>query len=547
MSKGARTTAVDLHGSAIADDDASPVSVPALRGAGGTTGGTTGGAAGDVMGARSDDDSDRASTPTMRSSPRKGSMATKRRKTYNGQPTSAEETDIEESAAVLRLDLVLNRIERRLESFELEGLHFEDKLSHAYEALRHIFHHSASRVGDEARGRALLVAKLLEDKASVVLSAKDSVPERIHGARKYLEDALYDIENSYYERLHNTSRTVVEKISHLQQELRKGTVEAAVRVQEIRKAVQVASTRLLEYSELPYEWQNNPYIVRGYRFYASPTQCLLSVGQIHNETGNIWTHLGGFLFLCALALWAYPQTPAFSEMTTYDRLIFFVFVAAALKCLVCSALWHTFAHIANLDAMKKLACMDYVGISVLIAASIVTMEYHGFYCTPKYQLAYVGFTAALGLAGIVIPWFEWFDRVENRHIRIMFFLGIAVSGALPICHIMLAQSVRRTLLFFAPVAKSVGCYVFGVVVYASNYPERWRPGKFDKLGNSHQIWHLAILGGIYYHFRAVQKFHTASFEFACPSAAAAAGVGGVGRKMLADAADWACQTVKLSL
>ncbi|BFZ55701.1 inc metabolism membrane protein [Savitreella phatthalungensis] len=443
-------------------------------------------------------------TPLLRARP---PVVNKRRKTYGGR-TSSNDEDIEESAAVLRLDLVLGKIERRLESYNRED--FEGKLQQAYDALKAIFNDSASRVGEEARGRALVVVRLLEGKASVVLSAKDSVPERIHGARRFLEDALYDIENSYH-------RTVVEKISHLQQELRKGTLEAAQRVRAIRRAVAMASDRLLEYSELPYEWQNNPYIVKGYRFYESPVKCLVSVCQLHNETGNIWTHLAGFMFLGALALWAYPQTPAFSEMTFSDRMIFFVFVTAALKCLVCSALWHTFAHIANLDAMKRLACMDYVGISVLIAASIVTMEYHGFYCSPGYQAAYVGFTAALGLMGIVIPWFEWFDRVENRHYRIMFFLGIAISGALPVAHIMASQSVLRTLSFFAPVTKSIACYVVGVAIYASHWPERLSPGKFDSLGNSHQLWHLAILGGIYYHFRAVQQFHVSSRGFACGS------------------------------
>lgn len=207
--------------------------------------------------------------------------------------------------------------------------------------------------------------------------------------------------------------------------------------------------------------------------------------------------LVGFCFLCVVGLYVYPQTPDFSSMAFCDRLIFFVFLAAALKCLVCSALWHTFAHIANLGAMKSLACLDYVGISVLIAASIVTMEWHGFYCNPTSQMFYVGFTAALGLIGVVIPWFPWFDRVENRRYRIMFFLGIAISGILPITHITYTQSLIRTWHFFSPVFKSLLCYVAGVAIYATHFPERLHPGNFDRLGNSHQLWHLAILGGIW--------------------------------------------------
>lgn len=352
-------------------------------------------------------------------------------------------------------------------------------------------------MGGEARGRALVVVRLLENKCSAVLSAKDRIPDKIHGARQYLETALVDVENSYHSNLNSTRQSVVEKISHLQDEIQRGTQEASKRMAAVRLAVQAASTRLLKYSELPFEWQNNPYVLTGYRFYESPLHCLLSAFQMHNETGNIWTHLAGFIFLCIIGLYFYPQTVAFSHTSFYDRVIFFVFMAAALKCLVCSALWHTFAHIANLEAMKSLACLDYVGISVLIAASIVTMEWHGFYCNPTSQLCYVSFTSALGLLGVVIPWYSWFDRVENRKYRIMFFLGIAISGVVPISHIIYSQSMSRTWSFFSPVIKSLLCYIFGVAVYASHFPEKLKPGLFDSIGNSHQIWHLAILGGIW--------------------------------------------------
>ncbi|ORY87575.1 hemolysin-III related-domain-containing protein [Protomyces lactucae-debilis] len=454
-----------------------------------------------------------------------------RRRTFNGRRNTDKDA-IEESVALLKLGLVLDRVERKLSQLDLSDFSLADgKLAAAYDTLRTIFKDSACRVGGEAKGRALVVIKLLESKCAAVLSTSpddasvsaeeaeaSALPERIHGARKFLEHALHEIEHSYYARFHEGRQSVLEKISHLQEEISRGSQEAAARVAAIKQAVATASTRLLSYSELPFEWRNNDYIKGGYRFYASPVQCACSAFQIHNETGNIWTHLAGFMFLCGVGLWAYPRSPAFSEMTFYDRLIFFVFLAAALKCLGASALWHTFAHIANLKAMKKLACMDYVGISVLIAASIVTMEYHGFYCDPWKQLFYVGFTSALGVLGTIIPWFEFFDKVENRGFKICFFLGIAFSGIVPITHIVLSQSASRTLYFFAPVIKSLLCYTTGVAVYASRFPEKWRPGTFDLFLNSHNLWHLMVFGGIWYHFKAVQGFHTTSRSFACQAA-----------------------------
>jgi predicted membrane channel-forming protein YqfA (hemolysin III family) len=59
---------------------------------------------------------------------------------------------------------------------------------------------------------------------------------------------------------------------------------------------------------------------------------------------------------------------------------------------------------------KQLLTSDYVGISVLIAASILTVEYHGFYCQPAAQISYMTATTVLGIVGMCIPWLEWFDR-----------------------------------------------------------------------------------------------------------------------------------------
>ena len=58
----------------------------------------------------------------------------------------------------------------------------------------------------------------------------------------------------------------------------------------------------------------------------------------------------------------------------------------------------------------KYLTTDYVGISVLIAASILTVEYHGYYCQPAAQISYMAATTVLGIIGMCIPWLEWFDR-----------------------------------------------------------------------------------------------------------------------------------------
>ena len=36
-------------------------------------------------------------------------------------------------------------------------------------------------------------------------------------------------------------------------------------------------------------------------------------------------------------------------------------------------------------------------------------------------------------------------------------------------------------------------YVTGAGIYAARIPERWRPGRFDVWGSSHQIFHVLVL------------------------------------------------------
>jgi len=163
---------------------------------------------------------------------------------------------------------------------------------------------------------------------------------------------------------------------------------------------------------------------------------------------------------------------------------------------------------------------------VLIAATILTVEYHGYYCQPVAQIGYMSATTILGIVGMFIPWLEWFDRQynpihnkanhsENRHIKLAFFVGLATSGVIPVIHLMITRGVPNTFFFYAPIIKSLLGYIAGVVVYANRWPEKWKPGHFDTWFSSHQLWHVAILVGIYYHYKSVEGFLAMAKEFAC--------------------------------
>lgn len=142
-------------------------------------------------------------------------------------------------------------------------------------------------------------------------------------------------------------------------------------------ALEGGRKRLLSYEELPFEWRNNEHITSGYRYIAIDRwQYLLkSAFEIHNETINIQTHFVGFLSLCYLLIWRLPHSPHASPDSHWmDTTIAALFIGAAMKCLLCSAAWHVLSGCATRHWHAGAACVDYVGISGLIAASVIAME-----------------------------------------------------------------------------------------------------------------------------------------------------------------------------
>ena len=51
-------------------------------------------------------------------------------------------------------------------------------------------------------------------------------------------------------------------------------------------------------------------------------------------------------------------------------------------------------------------------------------------------------------------------------------------------------------------------YAGGAVIYSLKFPEKWFPGWFDYIGNSHNIFHVCVVIGALMHWRENDKmFH----------------------------------------
>jgi adiponectin receptor len=105
-----------------------------------------------------------------------------------------------------------------------------------------------------------------------------------------------------------------------------------------------AYERWCNYTDLPHWMQDNEYIRA---FYRPPTfsyrRCFASLGYIHNETGNIYSHaVGAILFLGLVGVTAHMINEQ-STANWSDSLVFYVFLSGAIICLGLSATFHLFS------------------------------------------------------------------------------------------------------------------------------------------------------------------------------------------------------------
>lgn len=113
-----------------------------------------------------------------------------------------------------------------------------------------------------------------------------------------------------------------------------------------------------------------------------------SLGYLHNESVNIYSHLiGAGLFTGAGALMYTLVKHRYEKASASDIAAFGCFFAGAFLCLGMSGTYHTISNHSPMVARfgNKL---DYVGIVFLITGSFIPSIFYGFYCHPHLQEFY---------------------------------------------------------------------------------------------------------------------------------------------------------------
>ena len=383
----------------------------------------------------------------------------------------------------------------------------------------------SGEVMDIGRVQTQLLVDILEARYNDVLTTKETLEAKAYASIRLMEGFLAELENrAQTVREVGITGIVGEGRRRAEESLKTARVavdegferarlaKAAMRL-SIDNAIQRArESGLLKYEDLPIPWQGNPYIHRGYRFSESVFDCLRSAFQLSNETVNIWSHAIGLVIILSIAFYIYPTSAHWQLSSKTDVFFAALFFFAASKCLICSTMWHTMNSIANQTIMERFACVDYTGISLLIAASIMTTEYTAFYCEPISRWTYIVMTAVLGVAGVIVPWHPFFNRADMSWARVVFYVSLGATGFLPVIQLNLTRGPAWAYYFYAPIAKSLCAYVLGAVIYAAKIPEKYIPGQFDYIGGSHNIWHFAVLFGMLFHYSAMHDMFSRAYN-----------------------------------
>lgn len=423
----------------------------------------------------------------------------------------------------------------RLDFLESYGhVKYDEGVEYAYNTLLAV-RESCSKISDGAieagKRRAAVFVETLEDRYKEALERRETLGEKVLEGILLMDSYLTEFETRAYALKDGTISAYAQEFYERGAkkmdegfEIAKGVMDSGLdkarRARDtieltvehaIQQALARASERgLINYDDLPEPWRVNPHILKGYRFSEGKWACVRSVFGVHNELINIWTHLIGFIIVLAMAFYFYPSSTNFSMSTKADIFIAAVFFFAACKCLACSCIWHTMNSISHQTLLERFACVDYTGISLLVAASIMTTEYAAFYCEPISRWSYMCITALLGVGGVILPWHPTFNRADMAWLRVLFYVSLALTGFLPFGQLAYTRGVEWAQYFYAPIVKSLLVYITGACLYASKTPERFFPGFFDYIGCSHNIWHVAVIGGIVFHYMAMQTMFSSA-------------------------------------
>ena len=146
----------------------------------------------------------------------------------------------------------------------------------------------------------------------------------------------------------------------------------------------IQSPHLLKYDDLPVWAQDNSYIHANFRPSThSYKDCLRSCFYMHNETGNIYSHLLATIWMIVLPIILYPYAKAhYPSADVDDWIVLGLFFLGGALCFGLSTVYHVFSSHSHAvhDVYLRL---DLLGISTVTAGCFPPGVWYTFPCASR--------------------------------------------------------------------------------------------------------------------------------------------------------------------
>ena len=192
----------------------------------------------------------------------------------------------------------------------------------------------------------------------------------------------------------------------------------------------------------------------------------------------------------------------------------YIIIISAILCFTFSASFHS---IGSMSATHHniLNRFDYGGISLLISGSCYPPYYYFFYFSEKIKIFYLSEITIFGISTFLYSLTDDFNKPKRRSLRGTIFLIFGLCTGIPILHMAFFGDKIKG---YSPGLKLINWYIGGIsyivgaLLYILRYPEKKYPGKFDYIGASHQLFHILVFFGAFFHFLGSIDAYNYRFE-----------------------------------
>ena len=224
----------------------------------------------------------------------------------------------------------------------------------------------------------------------------------------------------------------------------------------------------------------------------SSREALESLTYVHNQTGNIYTHLLGFLAFLLIVPLDVARRPELFQ-TTGDVVWCVAFYVGTSAMLALSALYHVF-ECASPSVERTLYSCDILGIAISVSCICFVNVWFGFRCNLVLRSLFFLLCGGCGssLAVIAITRaHEWTVLLRGFYAitAACFTLGITMGA---VRSVLTARGEWQGDQPMYGVVGSLALITLGSYFYNYRVPEAWYPGRFDMWGHSHQLWHACV-------------------------------------------------------